>query len=325
MTFQIILSLCAFVMALLGTRLFIMALRKRPLPPEIAHLRGQIRHVPRGGGIVLAFVLIICLMVADIGYGIVLSLLLLTAISLLDSMIEVPLPVRLLVQVMAITVPLSLLDQLLFGGMLPPSLDKTITGLLWLAFINSFKSMDHIDGLAATQMICIGGGLALLTAMADIFSSELYNYGLIVAAAGAGFLWWNWPPAKIRLNDAGSVPVGFLIGYLLLLASMQGYAYAALILSAYCLSDGILTQFRRLFKGRSHEAYYYQKALHNGRHEDNIVRYVFGIHILLIFLAIRSVIEPDIAVFHLSMAYFTVFILLGWLAHTHPHTPHETR
>jgi UDP-N-acetylmuramyl pentapeptide phosphotransferase/UDP-N-acetylglucosamine-1-phosphate transferase len=317
-TFYIVVSLAAFAMSLLGTRLTILALRQRPAAPEIAHLRDRTKPIPRDGGIALVFALLACLMVADINYGVVLALLLLAAISLLDGLIGVPLVVRLLVQVMAVTVPLNMIETPLLADSVPLWLAKFITGAAWIGFTNSFRSMDHADGIAATLMICIGGGLALLTAMVGSYADALFTYGLIAAAAGAGFLWWNWPPARILMNETGSVPIGFLLGYLLLVAAASGYGYAALILAAYCLSDTLITLGRRLLS-RAPDAgkvdYYYRIALQNGRRRENVVRAVFGTHILLIFLAIHSAIEPELAHFHLGMAYFIVFILLGWFAH----------
>ncbi len=112
MTFYIILALSAFLISLLGTRLTILALRKRTILIDRPNLRSNHKApTPRGGGIAVVITLIICLMVADIGYGIMLAMLLLAAVSLLDDIIGVPQPVRLLVQVMAVLIPLSAMSM----------------------------------------------------------------------------------------------------------------------------------------------------------------------------------------------------------------------
>lgn len=321
MTFYIILSLSAFMISLLGTRLAILAFRKRALPIDPASLRADYKKPPvPGGGIVVAMTLIICLLVADISYAIILATFMLAAISLLDDLITIPLPVRVLVQVLSVLVALSVMHIPTFGGLLPMWMDKGVTAILWVWFINLFKLMDGIDGIAATEMIGISMGLCLITVMSDTFPSSLSTYNLIIASAACGFLWWNWHPAKVLLGESGSIPIGFLLGYVLILAATSGYGYAALILPAYHVSDATLTVIRRLYNGRklfiSHSDHYYQRAVKSGRRHDSVARYVFGINFLLIFQATFSVIDPSLAVFYVGLAYASVFMMLGFFDHS---------
>lgn len=321
MTFYILLGFSAFLISLLGTRLSILALRKRNLLLDHPNLRSNHRMpVPRGGGIAVVMAMIINLMIADINYGIVLALFILAAVSLLDDLIGVPAIVRLLVQIAGVSVALGLMPITLFDGYLPEWLDKLVIGVLWLWFINLFNFMDGIDGLSASEMICISVGLCLIIAVAGTFPSNLFLYGLIVAGAGCGFLWWNWHPAKIFLGDVGSIPIGFLLGYLLLLAVDAGYGIAVLILPAYYLSDSTIILFSRLWRGKkiwvAHSEHYYQKAVRSGRSHDSVARYVFGVNLLLILLATMSVLNPPLALLFLALAYMLVFMLLGFFAHS---------
>lgn len=330
MTFYTILALSAFLISLLGTKLTILALRKRTVLLDIPNLRSNHRApTPKGGGIAVITALIICLLVADISYEVVLSLLLLAAISLLDDLIGVPVIVRLIVQVFAVAIPLSAMPDAIFGGIFPNWLDKTIVGLLWIWFINLFNFMDGIDGLSATEMICIGIGLCFPAVLTGAFPDSLSIYGLIITAAACGFLWWNWHPARIFLGDVGSVPIGFLLGFLLLIAIRDGYVYTALILPGYYLADGTITLIRRLRQGKkvwvAHSEHYYQRAVRSGRSHESVVRYIFGINLLLILLATLSVLNDELADFYLALAYLAVFMLLGFFAHNRPDATHEPR
>lgn len=330
MTFYTVLALSAFLISLLGTRLTILALRRRTVLLDIPNLRSNHRApTPKGGGIAVVTALVICLLVADISYEVVLSLLLLAAISLLDDLIGVPVIVRLIVQIFAVAIPLSAMSDAIFGGMFPNWLDKTIVGLLWIWFINLFNFMDGIDGLSATEMICIGIGLCFPAVLAGAFPDSLSTYGLIITAAACGFLWWNWHPARIFLGDVGSVPIGFLLGFLLLLAVRDGYVYTALILPGYYLADGTITLIRRLRQGKkiwvAHSEHYYQLAVRSGRSHESVVRYIFGINLLLILLATLSVLNDELADFYLALAYLAVFMLLGFFAHSRPDVTHEPR
>jgi UDP-N-acetylmuramyl pentapeptide phosphotransferase/UDP-N-acetylglucosamine-1-phosphate transferase len=322
MTFYIILALSAFMISLLGTRLTILAFRKRTHFLDIPNARSNHKTpTPKGGGIAVVFALIITLLVADISYGIVLSILILAAVSLLDDLIDVPQIIRLIVQFLAVSIPLALLTVPVFGDIFPLWLDKVITGLLWVWFINLFNFMDGIDGISPTEMICISLGFCLVAVFTDTFPDPLSTYSLLIYAAGSGFLWWNWHPARIFLGDVGSIPIGFLLGYLLLLAALSGYGYAALILPAYYLSDSTITLLRRLFTGKkiwqAHSEHYYQKAVRKGMKHDTVVKFIFGLNLLLILLAVIATINPEIAIFELAMAYTSVFMVLGYFAHGH--------
>ena len=74
---------------------------------------------------------------------------------------------------------------------------------VWL--INLYNFMDGIDALAAVQAITVAGPAALMLWLLD--ATELAVLSAVIAAAAAGFLVWNRPPARIFMGDAGS---GFL-------------------------------------------------------------------------------------------------------------------
>ncbi|MDE3059433.1 MAG: glycosyltransferase family 4 protein [Pseudomonadota bacterium] len=329
MIFDIILGLSVFLISLLGTRLTILALRKRTVLMDVPNLRSNHKApTPRGGGIAVVMAIVIGLLLADIHYSIVLAIFLLAAVSLLDDLISVPPWVRLLVQAMAVGLPLSLRHAPIFSDALPLWLDRGMAALLWIWFINLFNFMDGIDGISASEMICIGMGFCLLAVFSDAFSHNLFSYSLIVATAGFGFLWWNWHPARIFLGDVGSVPIGFIIGYLLLMASTSGYLFPALILPAYYLADGTLTLLRRLCERKkiwvAHSEHYYQRAVRAGRRHDRVTLYIFGVNLLLILLAVFSALHPHIAVICLAMAYLAVFMLLGFFAHDRTGLSHDS-
>jgi len=305
----------------------LLALRKRTVLIDLPNLRSNHKQpTPKGGGIAVVFALIICLLIADIHYSIVLSILLLAAVSLMDDLIQVPPFVRLLVQVLAVSIPLTTMAPL-FGGMFPKWLDHAIVGALWIWFINLFNFMDGIDGISGVEMCCIGIGLCLISVFLGTFPNSFAAYSLILASAGFGFLWWNWHPAKIFLGDVGSVPIGFITGYLLLLAAKSGYVGAAFILPAYYLADSTLTLIQRIGHGKkiwvAHSEHYYQKAVRRGRRHSTVARYICGVNLLLMLLAVLSVLDRDLEGLYVALAYLAVFLLLGFFAHTGPNPHHD--
>lgn len=311
MTFHIALGLVAFVIALLGTRLTILG-RRRGVAPDIPSLLAGRPAPVANGGIALSFALIICLVIAEIRYGMLLSLLMLTAVALLHGMIGIPRSIRLIVQALAVAVPLSVMSHALFP-FLPRGMDLALTGALWIAFIQLFSSLDALEGIAASQAAGIGGGMVLLAVMSGLFPNTLSTYGLIIACGVAGFLWWNRPPARILMGESGTVPLGFLLGYLLLLAAQSGQGHAAAILPAYALAEGGITWLARLKNPR--REFYYARAVRRGMKPASVMRYVIGVCLLLVFLAIRTSLEPEIADVYLAVAYLAVFLLMGYFAH----------
>lgn len=319
MIFSLIVTLAAFLIALIGTRLLILAFRDRRLMLDMPNARSNHSNpVPKGGGLAVIFALIIPMLIANIDLVIVLSILILASVSLMDDLIQVPAFVRLIVQAIAVSIPLSFLPVDFISAM-PPLMEKIAIGLLWIWFINLFNFMDGIDGMSAVEMISVGLGIALLMVFAGLFPSPLAEYAMVLAAAGCGFWWWNHHPARIFLGDVGSIPIGFVLFYLLLLAALSGYAAAALLLPAYYVADATITIARRACRGekiwQAHSEHYYQKAVRKGWKHDTVVRLIAGVNVLLGFLAVMSMLNKELSILYVALGYMAVFMLMGFFAH----------
>lgn len=134
--------------------------------------------------------------------------------------------------------------------------------LVWM--LNLYNFMDGIDGIASVEAItvCIGG--FLLCWVSDIPSQ---GWPLILLATSvAGFLCWNFPPAKIFMGDAGSGFLGVALGVLSLQAAWisPDMLWAWLILLGVFIVDATFTLLRRLIRGdkvyEAHRSHAYQFA-----------------------------------------------------------------
>lgn len=252
------------------------------------------------------------------GWGVMLTLLpLWGAIALLDGSIGAPLPVlagaaalmavswmddrrslgaapRLVTQIAAVAVGLAMLpsDSLLLQGLLPAWLDRAVVAVTWLWFVNLFNFMDGIDGLAGSEAATIGIGVAVVAAVAGLPASA-GMLGLAAAGSALGFLVWNWHPARLFMGDVGSVPLGYLLGWLLLGLAGAGQWPAALLLPGYFLADASLTLLHRLLQGKkvwqAHREHFYQKSTQRGRTHAETVRAVLVVNAVLLVLAAASV------------------------------------
>ena len=134
--------------------------------------------------------------------------------------------------------------------------------LVWL--LNLYNFMDGIDGIASIEAItvCLGG--ALIYWLSGHESQVLVL--LVLAAAVGGFLYWNFPPARIFMGDAGSGFLGLMLGVLAVSAAMvePQLLWSWLILLGVFVLDATWTLFRRLARGdkvyEAHRSHAYQYA-----------------------------------------------------------------
>lgn len=203
--------------------------------------------------------------------------------------------------------------QMIFHGWMPFWLDRALAVFALVWFINLFNFMDGIDGIAGVETIAIAGGYAIVIAAAGA-SSPLFGLALAIAAGSAGFLFWNWQPARVFMGDVGSVPLGFLCGALMIWLSVQYSLAAALILPLYFVADATLTILKRLKRGEKiwepHRSHYYQRAARGVGSHAIVVRRVALCNAVLIGLAVLALSMPITA---FVLAVFCVAGLLFWM------------
>jgi UDP-N-acetylmuramyl pentapeptide phosphotransferase/UDP-N-acetylglucosamine-1-phosphate transferase len=187
-------------------------------------------------------------------------------------------------------------DGLVFQGALPFFLDRLLAGLALLWFLNLYNFMDGIDGIAGAETVAIAAGYLAVNVAAGTADGPLFGLALATAGAALGFLVWNWPPARIFLGDVGSVPLGFLMGSMMLDLAVRLSLAAALILPLYFAADATITLARRLLKGEipwePHRIHFYQRAaMALGSHAP-VVKRVSICNAILILAAMLALTAP---------------------------------
>jgi UDP-N-acetylmuramyl pentapeptide phosphotransferase/UDP-N-acetylglucosamine-1-phosphate transferase len=313
----------AFAASCLGTRALVSLLQRRAVLDLPNERSSHAAPTPRGGGIAVIATCVVgwlALGAADsapAGTGIVaLAGAGLALVSWIDDLRNLSPALRLLAQFAAVAVGIWLLPHgAVFQGWLPPWLDAAAAALVWVWFANLFNFMDGIDGIDGAEAAAIGVGVALV-AFSPGVGLSLAAPALVVTAAALGFLVWNWAPARIFMGDVGSVPLGYLLGFMLLTMAARGQWQAALILPAYFLADATLTLLRRLLRGervwRAHREHFYQRAVQRGLSHDAIVLRMTAANIVLALCAVASVNGWGFAA--LAAAALTVAVFLAVLA-----------
>jgi UDP-N-acetylmuramyl pentapeptide phosphotransferase/UDP-N-acetylglucosamine-1-phosphate transferase len=120
---------------------------------------------------------------------------------------------------------------------------------------------------------------------------------LTLCGAAVGFAPINRPVASLFLGDVGSLPIGLLLGWLLVVLAGAGHFAAALLLPLYYLADATITLLRRLVNGepvwQAHRSHFYQRAMDGGFSVYQIVARVFVLNIALIGLAATTLLTPS--------------------------------
>ncbi len=132
-------------------------------------------------------------------------------LGLLDDIMGLSSVIRLIGQVAAALIVISSgLTVTFLPHNFLGSLASVLVSVIWLlGIVNTLNFVDGVDGLAS--------GVSVIAAI--FFGMIAFNRGcddvamlaVIVMAAGIGFLFFNFKPAKIYLGDAGSTLLGFLL------------------------------------------------------------------------------------------------------------------
>jgi UDP-N-acetylmuramyl pentapeptide phosphotransferase/UDP-N-acetylglucosamine-1-phosphate transferase len=188
----------------------------------------------------------------------------LAAISLLDDMYSLPVKQRLLAQMIAAAVLVAASGLFTREGALIALAVLLFT--VWMT--NLYNFMDGSNGLAG-GMALIGFafyGIAALIAHNEV----LAMLNLSISAAALGFLYYNFPTARIFMGDAGSIPLGFLVAAMGLLGWQQGCwsGWFPLLVFSPFIVDATVTLLKRSWRGakvtEAHREHYYQRAIQMG-------------------------------------------------------------
>jgi len=215
---------------------------------------------------------------------------LLAVVSLIDDIISVPPVIRLAIQFITAILSFYFINGVSSLKILGFEISSvfvlypvTIVGIVW--FINLFNFLDGIDGFASLEAVTIA-------AVMLIFSSNFIN--LVLIGSVAGFLYWNWPKAKIFMGDIGSTQLGFILVILGIYFHNQTQFDIIhwIMLTSLFWFDATLTLFRR-WKNKeklsvAHRKHVYQRAVQSGLSHKSTILISFAINLGIIGLVVVS-------------------------------------
>lgn len=169
-----------------------------------------------------------------------------------------------------------------------------LIGGVW--FVNLVNFMDGIDWMTVAEVVPITAALAAF-GLAGALPRDAMVVSLALCGAMIGFAPFNRPVARLFLGDVGSLPVGLLLGWLLLSLAVNGHLAAALLLPLYYLADATITLAQRLARRervmQAHRSHFYQRAMANGVGIYWILGRVVIVNLLLIALAAATLVDSS--------------------------------
>ena len=298
------------------------------VPPNVRS--SHLRPTPQGGGIA---VVIATLLVAS---GAILvspallenqggQLLALTAatallalVGAMDDMRSLPAAARLAMQCIAVGAVIAALPaELQIIPQLPWSIERAGLFLAGVWFVNLVNFMDGIDWMTIAEVVPVTGAILVLGLVGTVGALPAVVAAALLGAT-AGFAPFNRPVAQVFLGDVGSLPIGLLLGWLLLQLAATDHLAAALILPLYYLADATVTLGRRLLRGEAiwlaHRTHFYQRATDHAFTVPQIVARVFVVNLVLAGLALVAVAAHNAAMSLAMLSAGAAMIL--WLLAT---------
>jgi UDP-N-acetylmuramyl pentapeptide phosphotransferase/UDP-N-acetylglucosamine-1-phosphate transferase len=292
-------------------------LRRGRLPMDHPNERSlHAAPTPRIGGLgIMAGVGVASLWLADaVLLPAMLAAFALAALSLLDDVRGLPVAVRFLAHFVAAVACLLAL------GLTGWALVGTTLAVVWMT--NLYNFMDGADGLAG-GMAAIGFCALSLAAWLG-GAPGLAAFCAAIAVAALAFLRFNFPPARVFMGDAGSIPLGFLAAVLGILGAQQDvwpWLFPLLVFSPFIV-DASVTLMRRALRGekvwQAHRSHYYQRVVLLGASHRQLALTAYLLMLASAALAFALLILPQHAAWLLILSgttYLLIFLAIDWRWH----------
>jgi UDP-N-acetylmuramyl pentapeptide phosphotransferase/UDP-N-acetylglucosamine-1-phosphate transferase len=179
------------------------------------------------------------------------ALIILSILSIIDFKYKVHPFVRLIIQFNTVFISLSTLNIPYLSSYIPYKLEVLIILYFWIYFINCSNFIDGIDTslnlfivtIFLNTILCI----YLLNLEKFFFISRILFLFIVLTCS---FIFFNLPKAKIFAGDSGSIPSGYIIGWLNIFIILETEKVFIFIISSYLITDVTITLFKKVLNKR---------------------------------------------------------------------------
>ena len=187
-----------------------------------------------------------------------------------------------------------------------------VVTVFWIvAIMNLINLIDGLDGLAGgigLMLMCL---LAYLAYSAGVAFSFVLSLGMVGAILG--FLFHNFPPAKVYMGDSGAYLIGYVIAAISLLNAEKGTVLAALIAPVLALAlpicDVAFAILRRGLRGlplfRPDQGHIHHRLMKTGMSRQKTVLVLYGLSLFALVAGLLA--------FAAQGRYLPIFLGLGFV------------
>jgi len=187
-----------------------------------------------------------------------LSILIFTLISFYDDLHYIAFQARLFLQLSIVYLCVSLLpvnpdfnfQTPIFNGLLPVKIDMILTITFWVFIINSTNFIDGYDGMFSFQIATCFFALSIIF----FIINEIFHFqvSLLMVFVGVLFIPFNLGKKfKMYIGDAGSIPAGFILGWMIISLINMGHLLSALLINLFFMSDILIVLLKRIIIKKS--------------------------------------------------------------------------
>jgi len=195
--------------------------------------------------------------------------------------------------------------------------------LVWVVGVtNAFNLIDGLDGLAAGV-----GLIASLTLVAVSLIEQRPDAALLASALGgalAGFLYFNFSPARVFLGDSGSLLLGYALAVLSIQSLQKGTTTVLITVPLLALGlplmDTALAMLRRFVAAgagavlRADTAHIHHRLLGRGLSQRRAVLVLYGVCLVFSALAFLAVVaRGKVDTFIVAAVVAATFLGVRWL------------
>ena len=187
----------------------------------------QARPIPKLGGLAVALaftaVMLAGVLVTDrlgfvLGLGVLVPALAAAVIGFMDDRSHLNPYVRLVLQAGVGLLAWLMGTRIALSG--NEVVDAVLLILWMMVIINGTNLLDNSDGLAASTVLIMSVGAAIVAA---IYGQALVSLmGIAMVGVSIGYLWHNWFPAKVYMGDAGAYFLGTLVAIMAVRLKPEG-------------------------------------------------------------------------------------------------------
>lgn len=161
---------------------------------------------------------------------------------------------------------------------------------IWLFIINLTNFYDGVDFIITIKTFFV----SILYLFLGYYSNDniVINLSIILILSSILLSYFNIHPAKFFLGDSGSIPLGFILGWLFIYLFQKGYIIECLIINLPHFIDIIYVELKKLTKLENifirHRDFIFQKKYDLELNKKKYyIKYIY-IYLLLVIIGLIS-------------------------------------